>query len=149
MLTISIRQPWAWLICEGRDLRGQGKPVENRDWSTPYRGELLIHAGLQPYPGFEQIRREVWREFGIRIPELSALPRGGIVGQANLVMVLDRAAGPERYDARWLDYWMSPWFAVGSRFGWCLEDARPLPFVPCPGRQKLFDVDMALLKRAN
>ena len=36
---LSVRQPWAWLLCEGL------KDVENRNWRTNYRGELFIHAG--------------------------------------------------------------------------------------------------------
>jgi hypothetical protein len=40
MRTLSIRQPWAWLIVNGH------KPVENRDWATSFRGPVLIHAGL-------------------------------------------------------------------------------------------------------
>lgn len=36
---LSVRQPWAWLICEGL------KDVENRNWKTNYRGTLYIHAG--------------------------------------------------------------------------------------------------------
>ena len=39
MKTLSVRQPWAWLIVYG------GKDIENRSWRTPYRGPLLIHAG--------------------------------------------------------------------------------------------------------
>jgi len=35
--TISIRAPWALLIADGH------KTVENRSWSTPHRGALLIH----------------------------------------------------------------------------------------------------------
>lgn len=38
MKVLSIRQPWAWLICAGY------KDVENRDWRTNYRGRILIHA---------------------------------------------------------------------------------------------------------
>jgi len=38
MYALSIKQPWASLIISGK------KPVENRTWSTPYRGKLLIHA---------------------------------------------------------------------------------------------------------
>lgn len=37
MKAISVRQPWAWLLFHG-------KPVENRDWWTGYRGLLAIHA---------------------------------------------------------------------------------------------------------
>lgn len=36
---LSVRQPWAWLLCEGL------KDVENRNWKTNYRGTLYIHAG--------------------------------------------------------------------------------------------------------
>lgn len=39
MKTISLRQPWAYLICSGI------KPIENRTWKTNYRGRVLIHAG--------------------------------------------------------------------------------------------------------
>jgi hypothetical protein len=36
---LSIRQPWAHLIVAGI------KQIENRTWTTRYRGPLLIHAG--------------------------------------------------------------------------------------------------------
>ena len=50
--TLSVRQPFASLICYGV------KAVENRTWKTDYRGRLLIHAsgdelalhGLQSMP---------------------------------------------------------------------------------------------------
>lgn len=38
MKTLSIRQPFASLICRGI------KTIENRSWKTAYRGKLLIHA---------------------------------------------------------------------------------------------------------
>ena len=38
MKTLSVRQPYASLICYGI------KTVENRTWKTDYRGRLLIHA---------------------------------------------------------------------------------------------------------
>jgi hypothetical protein len=51
MKTISIKSPWAQLICYGV------KDVENRTWTTAYRGPLLIHtstddpgASLQTVP---------------------------------------------------------------------------------------------------
>ena len=39
MRKLTIRQPWASLIICGE------KDVENRTWTTRYRGELAIHAG--------------------------------------------------------------------------------------------------------
>ena len=38
MKTLSVRQPWAHLICSGL------KDVENRSWRTNYRGKVLIHS---------------------------------------------------------------------------------------------------------
>lgn len=38
MKTLSVRQPWANLICLGI------KDIENRSRRTNYRGEILIHA---------------------------------------------------------------------------------------------------------
>ena len=35
---LSVRQPWAGLICHGY------KPCENRTWATPFRGRIAIHA---------------------------------------------------------------------------------------------------------
>ncbi|MDD5394961.1 MAG: ASCH domain-containing protein [Thiothrix sp.] len=39
MKALSIQQPWAWAILNA------GKDIENRDWYTPVRGRILIHAG--------------------------------------------------------------------------------------------------------
>lgn len=38
MKTLSIKNPWAFLICSGI------KDVENRTWPTNFRGRVLIHA---------------------------------------------------------------------------------------------------------
>lgn len=42
MKTISIKQPYAWLICSGL------KNIENRTWNTNYRGRVLVHASAKP-----------------------------------------------------------------------------------------------------
>lgn len=36
---LSVRQPWAMLICAGF------KDIENRNWKTNHRGALYVHAG--------------------------------------------------------------------------------------------------------
>jgi len=38
MKTLSVKQPWAWLLCSGI------KPIENRTRRTNFRGRILIHA---------------------------------------------------------------------------------------------------------
>lgn len=75
---LSIRQPYAWLIVAGH------KPVENRTWTTNYRGPLLIHAGLRPH---DHTNDEIKRRFGFSIPHFD-LPRGGIVGRVDLIDVV-------------------------------------------------------------
>jgi hypothetical protein len=39
---LSIKQPWANMICSGE------KTIETRLWHTPYRGELLIVSSKRP-----------------------------------------------------------------------------------------------------
>ena len=43
MKALSLRQPWANLIADGR------KTIETRTWRTRYRGPLAIHASARPY----------------------------------------------------------------------------------------------------
>ena len=45
---ISIKQPWAYLICAGI------KDVENRTWPTKYRGRVYIHASAKPAMKFSE-----------------------------------------------------------------------------------------------
>ena len=42
MKAITIKQPWASLICNGF------KDIENRTWKTDYRGSVLIHVSGSP-----------------------------------------------------------------------------------------------------
>lgn len=47
---LTIKQPWCWLILDGL------KDVENRSWSTDYRGVLYLHAGQRfDYGSFDFI----------------------------------------------------------------------------------------------
>lgn len=123
MKVLSIRQPWAWCIL-------YGKPVENRNWWTSYRGPLGIHAAK----GMTRDEYEECRDFaaglGLTVPPMPDLPRGGIVGRANLVDCVTSHA--------------SPWFF--GRYGLVLADVKPLPFVPLKGALGLFDVPESALE---
>ncbi len=123
MKVLSIRQPWAWCILHG-------KPVENRNWWTSYRGPLGIHAAK----GMTRDEYEECRDFaaglGLTVPPMPDLPRGGIVGRANLVDCVTSHA--------------SPWFF--GRYGLVLADVKPLPFVPLKGALGLFDVPESALE---
>jgi hypothetical protein len=95
---LTLRQPWASAVFRA------GKNVENRTWSTPYRGRLWIHAAKNPRR--EDSRRQERR--GLWLPE-EPLPRGVILGCVELVDVV------ERND--------SPW-ALRDHFHWLLR--RPM-----------------------
>jgi hypothetical protein len=62
MRTLSIRQPWAGLIVAGI------KDIENRSWSTSYRGPILIHAGKAKPPA--DWLEEIEDEHDIKIPRM-------------------------------------------------------------------------------
>lgn len=85
MKALSIRQPWAWLILNA------GKDVENRAWSTKFRGEFLIHASQgctqdEYWDAVEFARIAIADSYrGIKMPSLKNMPRGAFVGKANLI----------------------------------------------------------------
>ncbi len=69
MKTLSLKQPWAELILQGR------KKIELRKWNTNFRGEFFIHASKIP-------DEKAMKKFGF-----NNLPCGFIVGKAKLVNV--------------------------------------------------------------
>lgn len=127
MKAISVRQPWAWLIVNGH------KDIENRDWITRFRGQVLIHASKG------MTRREYAdvlvfaRGMGITLPAFDDLERGGIVG---ITTITDCVSASE-----------SPWFF--GRFGFVLRDSRPLPLSPMKGQLGFFDADNATAERLS
>lgn len=124
MRALSIRQPWAWLIVQGH------KPVENREWTTHYRGPLLIHASATVAKrDYELTAAMVDEEFGITVPKLEVIERGGVVGLATLADCVQE-----------MD---NPWFT--GPCGFVLTGAKPLPFLPWKGGLGYFHVPAAAL----
>lgn len=125
MKTLSIRQPWAWLICNG------WKDIENRNWATKYRGRFLVHASKgctqSEYEDAKSLVTNIERETGqvIPLPALQDLDRGGIVG---VVELTDCVAESD-----------SPWFF--GDYGFTLANAAPLAFLPLTGRLGFFNAD--------
>ncbi|EZP50330.1 ASCH domain-containing protein [Delftia sp. RIT313] len=126
---LSIRQPWAWLIVHGY------KDIENRDWSTPFRGQVLVHAGLTMTRAyFDQITEELGNSDMLPaggLPSYEDLLRGGLVGWTRIVDCVEHST--------------SKWKQEGS-FGFVLRDSRPMPFVPWKGRLQFFNVPEGALK---
>jgi hypothetical protein len=137
---LTIKQPWAWAITEG-------KTIENRTWCTGWRGTLLIHAGLG-------------RDTTANIAEhsLTAAARleqlGGIRGfwkPTNRANCQAPAAGPPAMALgaviavatladchREQDGCCAPWGQIGVCH-WQLTNIRPLPApLPCRGALSLW-----------
>ena len=84
MKALSIRQPWAWLIVHGY------KDIENRTWSTDFRGRVYVHAGKRMKPGDFQEQRDYIRESGLILPEEP--PLGAIVGEVTITDCVDSSS---------------------------------------------------------
>ena len=142
MKALSIRQPWAWAILHA------GKDVENRDWGDYYPalhqahrlvedaftedgGEFLIHASKgmtkDEYEDCLDLMHAISRKKpfpdGLTLPAFGDLPRGGVVGSAQLYDVVTESA--------------SLWFS--GRIGLVLRNPKPLPFRPCKGSLGFFE----------
>jgi hypothetical protein len=131
LVALSIRQPWAWLILHA------GKDIENRCWPTRFRGRVLIHAAkgctkaeyedaLWFAGDFE--KRSVAQTHlpgcpTITVPELKDIPRGGIVGEMEIVDCVRKSG--------------SCWFM--GEYGFVIRNAKPLPFQPCKGALGFFN----------
>lgn len=128
MKALSIRQPWAWLIVHG------GKDIENRTWSTRYRGPVLIHAA-------KGMTNTEWSDAwafahgtGASVKALAAgvtrdtIERGGFIGIADLT---DCRGPAQAHQSRW---------HMQGCFGFLLANVRSIPLTPYRGALGLFDV---------
>lgn len=131
MMCLSIQQPWSFLITSGL------KDIENRDWSTNYRGPLLIHAGAKVdgdwfqgryEPEYGKLYPDMVRHYGLQdvMPEHKSLyPTRAIIGVCDLVDVVETSE--------------SKWFC--GTYGFVLKNARAFEQpIPYSGALKLFPV---------
>lgn len=124
MKTLSVMQPWAWLMANDY------KDIENRGWKTSYRGYILIHAGQRfDREGYDWVKAQ-FPEIPLPAPE--ALERGGIVGKVALVDCLGTDVMV-----------LSPWYQ-GAKYAWKVLGGQPLPFQPCKGKLSLFETEYKL-----
>lgn len=102
MRALTVRQPWAGAIFE------LGKDVENRSWTTPYRGAVLIHAGSAMWGTNKPLDKA--------LREGTAWSAGAIIGVVELVDVV------RGHQSVWADT---------KSWHWVLEDphlfAHPVP----------------------
>lgn len=137
MRALTIRQPWAELICAGF------KDVENRFWRYRNPGDLLIHAGkvidTHAVSKLKEDRKEL-----VEVLE-STFTLGAILGICRVKEILWRSEHKGLRDGSQF----SSWHEVGC-WGWYLTDVckfdKPIPFRGMPG---LFNVPDDIYLKAS
>jgi len=128
MKALSIRQPWAELILQGR------RTLELRTWRTTYRGKIAVHAA-------QEIDKTACEHYGI---DAQTLPRGQIVGTVEIGDIIDFDA--ESFDAAQVEHLYLKGFP-GDLVGWRLTDpqrlSEPINF---KGKYNLFEIPDALME---
>lgn len=122
---LTIRAPWAWAIAQG------WKRVENRSWSTRFRGRIAIHAAVSKESDADAAA--TFAALGLEPP--TEFVRGAIIGTVELVDVLPldeflRRFGDDRFDRG---------FARGP-LCWVLREPRLCVPTPCSGNFQLWNV---------
>jgi hypothetical protein len=124
---LTVWQPHAEWIAAGR------KTVENRPWSTSYRGPLLIHAGRKVDAVESPLAESLPRGVFVALVELHGihLARDDFGGRCSCSV----SAGAEWHSGGW----------VRPVHHWLLRHARRVPNVPARGLQSLWSPQHAAL----
>lgn len=133
-VALSLRQPWAWLVVHG------GKGIENRRWNTKYRGDFLVHAakGMTHDEYDDAADFAACVEPDLVLPKFELLERGGIVGRARLVDVIDPCRVPPLASTC-----SHPWH-MPEQYGFVLDNVGTLSFRPLRGALGFFKVSPML-----
>lgn len=132
MRVLSVRQPWAWALIFG------GKDIENRYWTTKYRGPLVIHASKGMTRKEYDIAREYMLEgVGIpRVPNRDELNLGAVIGVVDLVDVVEESDSP------WFE---GPEIFGKKNYGWVITNPKPVVPVTHKGGLGLREYDGFLI----
>jgi hypothetical protein len=124
---LSLKQPWAWAVATGR------KRVENRTWSTKYRGTVYIHASSK----FDRVAAQ-WLTRQVRLTPPVDLTQSAIVAVVDLTAVVT-----PRQAARFGKWFFGP-------YGFVLTNVRALTRpVPIKGKLGLSRVPKSLQRRVE
>ncbi len=123
MRCLALKQPYAWALVAGI------KDIENRSWSTGYRGPIAILAGAS--------KSEV-NAYGKPNKLKINFPFGAVVGVVDLVDVLPLSEELEK----------NPW--AWGPYCWRVANARMLEKpIPAKGKLKLFDLSEDLAQQVR
>ncbi|HQW34716.1 MAG TPA: ASCH domain-containing protein [Thermoflexales bacterium] len=135
MQTISIRQPYAWLICAGH------KSIENRSWGIATPKTLAVHASQRKMTREDwTLLRELCKQIlHIPVPAAEDLRLGAVIGWMDVERVEtdETKLTPEQYN----------WSDEDSKW-WIISRAGFIDFpIPLKGRLGLFDTEMVISKK--
>lgn len=124
--TLSFQPHWAYLIMEG------GKTIENRTWTTGYRGSFHVHASYGKKSDYEACQRFLEsRGIEIELPPLADLMRGEIIGTVFLSKITSPApmwGDPSLYES------LYRWGMPQIKYWWHLEKPQKIDPIQCRGQ---------------
>jgi hypothetical protein len=120
MKTLSIKQPYAELILQGK------KKIELRKWNTDFRGEFLIHSSKNP-------DEEAIKKFGFK-----DLANGFILGKVKLIGVKLYKNEEEHKKDKNLHLAESAW----GNYGFILENPERIKPIPAKGQLNFWDFNL-------
>lgn len=100
---ISIKQPWAYLICAGI------KDVENRTWPTKYIGRVYIHASANNACSLDELNLEQFDKIlnlsvgNINHFALDNYNYSAIIGHVDIVNCISKARNGKGSDSIWAE----------------------------------------------
>ena len=122
MRILSIKQPWATLIVLRR------KSVENRVWTTSYRGLVLVHASRRPdthHEAIDALRR------CLPTTQMKSLPFGQIIGVVEIYDVIAIGDPVKPSDREWFHGPFGLLLRNAHRFSKGVPHAGQLGLVEC------------------
>jgi hypothetical protein len=122
MKALSLKQPWAELVLQGK------KKIEIRRWNTNFRGEFLIHAS-------KISDKNAMKRFGFKISEL---PLGYIVGKAKLIDVKQYLNNTEFQKDKNLHLATKEF----GNYGFILKDVERIKPIKCNGNLNFWDFNL-------
>lgn len=129
MKVLSIKEPYATLICNGN------KYIETRSWKTNYRGELFIHAS-----GKKLATEYLTNPYVLEIIQGMDMNFGNIICKGNLVDCIymdEKFLQTIKQDDNEYNLGL---YEIG-RYAWIFEDIKPIEPIPAKGKLNIWDYD--------